>query len=370
MMKDNKIITINTDSDFRLIVMSDIHGHPEWLNKALDEMSLTDEDYLIILGDFINRGSDSYKVYQQVRALEKRQRTYVLKGNHELFMQQFLSDERHYDDLLSYFNQHYYETIAETLLTQYTLKENHQKLSDIESGQALYNLMRDSYEEIINYFAQLPIMLVFNGITFVHGGYDASFDVQEEFRFLKYDDYNTLSKVNDDLVVVGHWPTCNLCQDRYTNTPYINTEKKILFIDGGLGIKEAGELNVVTIKGSQGKMSASFRQVNHFKTALIRKKAIFDQEPLVFINYPDYEVKVIEKGPLWSRCKHLKTGTSFSVFTELLDFSEDQVTLRIDFVNRFFNLEVGEWVDVVKVYDTCALIKYQGEFGFIWKEQL
>lgn len=366
----NLKISIQTDEAFRLIVMSDIHGHPEWLDKALHEIELEKEDYLIILGDFINRGSDSFKVYQMIRQLEKRDRTYILKGNHELFIQHFLSDASHYDDLLSYFKSHYYETIAETMLTQYTLKDKEEDLEDIKSGQALYDLMNDAYQEMIDYFSHLPIMLTFNEMTFVHGGYDATFDGKDEWRYLKYDDYNTLSQVNDHLVIVGHWPTCNLRKDRYTNTPYINTDKKILFIDGGLGIKEAGELNIVTITGQKGQMKASFRQVNHFKTMPILKSETFRQEETVFVNYPDYDVTLVEKGSLWSRCKHHQSEHTFSIFTELLDFSNDQVSLKIDYVNRFFNLEEGQAVDVVKIYETCALVKYQGEFGFVWAHQV
>jgi len=62
------------------IVVGDIHGCYEELLELLDTAQLTEDDFLISLGDIVDRGVDSVKVYD---FLKNRPNTIVLMGNHE-----------------------------------------------------------------------------------------------------------------------------------------------------------------------------------------------------------------------------------------------------------------------------------------------
>jgi len=64
----------------RTIVVGDIHGCYAELLQLLDKVEITEEDYLISLGDIVDRGADSVKVYD---FLKNRPKTIVLMGNHE-----------------------------------------------------------------------------------------------------------------------------------------------------------------------------------------------------------------------------------------------------------------------------------------------
>lgn len=64
----------------RTIVVGDIHGCYEELLQLLAKVQLTEEDCLISLGDIVDRGVDSVKVYD---FLKHRPNTIVLMGNHE-----------------------------------------------------------------------------------------------------------------------------------------------------------------------------------------------------------------------------------------------------------------------------------------------
>jgi serine/threonine protein phosphatase 1 len=64
----------------RTIVIGDIHGCYEELMQLLNNLELTPADCLISLGDIVDRGSDSVKVYD---FLKNRPNTIVLMGNHE-----------------------------------------------------------------------------------------------------------------------------------------------------------------------------------------------------------------------------------------------------------------------------------------------
>jgi serine/threonine protein phosphatase 1 len=64
----------------RTIVIGDIHGCYEELLQLLAKVQITEQDYLISLGDIVDRGVDSVKVYD---FLKNRPNTIVLMGNHE-----------------------------------------------------------------------------------------------------------------------------------------------------------------------------------------------------------------------------------------------------------------------------------------------
>jgi len=62
-------------------VIPDIHGCNKTLKKLLKKINLQKEDKIIFLGDYIDRGPDSYGVLQTVSNLQCE--TILLKGNHE-----------------------------------------------------------------------------------------------------------------------------------------------------------------------------------------------------------------------------------------------------------------------------------------------
>ena len=62
-------------------VIPDVHGCNKTLKKLLKKLNLQKDDKLIFLGDYIDRGPDSYGVLQTVCNLPCE--TILLKGNHE-----------------------------------------------------------------------------------------------------------------------------------------------------------------------------------------------------------------------------------------------------------------------------------------------
>lgn len=71
-----------------IYAISDIHGHLEEFNKALELIDLSGDNRLVLLGDYIHEGSDSYGVLDRVMALEEKygtEKVIVLLGNHEVW---------------------------------------------------------------------------------------------------------------------------------------------------------------------------------------------------------------------------------------------------------------------------------------------
>lgn len=64
----------------RVIAIGDVHGCHEELSKLLKEVAPTAEDFVLFLGDLVNRGPDSHAAVAIARSLRARS----LLGNHEL----------------------------------------------------------------------------------------------------------------------------------------------------------------------------------------------------------------------------------------------------------------------------------------------
>jgi serine/threonine protein phosphatase 1 len=70
----------------RTFAIGDIHGDLEALDTLLDRLPvLTEDDTLVFLGDYVDRGPDSRGVIQRVRELQRSSvaKVVALRGNHE-----------------------------------------------------------------------------------------------------------------------------------------------------------------------------------------------------------------------------------------------------------------------------------------------
>jgi serine/threonine protein phosphatase 1 len=70
----------------RTLAIGDIHGCFNALKTLLDEVDLQDNDTIITLGDYIDRGPDSRAVLDLVIELEQSHHLVPLRGNHEIMM--------------------------------------------------------------------------------------------------------------------------------------------------------------------------------------------------------------------------------------------------------------------------------------------
>ena len=70
----------------RILVIGDIHGCNVALNTMLNEVQPTLDDLIITLGDYIDRGPDSFSVLETIIKLHEQKIIIPLRGNHELFL--------------------------------------------------------------------------------------------------------------------------------------------------------------------------------------------------------------------------------------------------------------------------------------------
>ena len=73
-----------------LIAVGDIHGCVKTLEALLERLDLHGDDHLIFVGDYVDRGPDSYGVIEHLLKLSTSFRCTFLRGNHEAMMLDYL----------------------------------------------------------------------------------------------------------------------------------------------------------------------------------------------------------------------------------------------------------------------------------------
>ncbi|MDL1968442.1 MAG: serine/threonine protein phosphatase [Deltaproteobacteria bacterium] len=79
----------------KIFAIGDIHGCFDKLCALMDKIKIDpSNDTLLFLGDYIDRGPDSFDVVEYLIDLKKHfQKTVFLKGNHEEMLEKYLSGE-------------------------------------------------------------------------------------------------------------------------------------------------------------------------------------------------------------------------------------------------------------------------------------
>jgi serine/threonine protein phosphatase 1 len=74
----------------RTIVIGDIHGGLQALEQLLGKISLQQDDRLIFVGDYVDGWSQSAQVVEALMALEKIHECIFLRGNHDIWCEDWL----------------------------------------------------------------------------------------------------------------------------------------------------------------------------------------------------------------------------------------------------------------------------------------
>ena len=77
----------------RTFVIGDIHGGFKALQQILERANVQANDHLIFLGDYVDGWSQSFEVIQHLLDLEKIMDCVFIKGNHDLWCQQWLEQD-------------------------------------------------------------------------------------------------------------------------------------------------------------------------------------------------------------------------------------------------------------------------------------
>lgn len=224
----------------RILAISDIHGELELFEKLLIKVQYTPEkDQLILLGDYVDRGSHSMDVLDKVIDLQK-EGAIVLKGNHEDMMIKALttSDERSW--------QHWViQNGGDKTLKSYGFKtDEYAILSEFPFQKPIFSSTR--LTKHVNFIQTLEPLSQYGPYIFVHAGVVPNQKIKEmdPYQLMWIRDKFHQQYKGDQTVIFGHTRTTHLhkvpnCHDVFFG------ENNIIGIDGGAVY--GGQLNCLVL---------------------------------------------------------------------------------------------------------------------------
>ncbi|MED0971005.1 metallophosphoesterase [Bacillus paramycoides] len=358
-----KIKKLSIPNDVRVIVISDIHGELPLLKELLHKVNFKDGDYLIINGDLCEKGRDSNGVVNYVMNLVKsNSNVHVVEGNCEVLVDALINEN---PGLINYLCMRKHSIFNEWL------EKLHFSIHEDTSIGEVKEVLMSQFSKEINWLTELPTAIETEDYIFVHAGLEDRVDWKETERknAIAMPEFFNQSHRANKYVVVGHWPVVNYSEEAPSNNPVIDKEKKIIAIDGGNAIKEAGQLNAFIIQRATTGDTFSYTYVDYFPVYEVIADFNSDATMQGGVTYPYYYIEPVEKMQDYTICRQKKTNKLLTVKNEYIKQLESgEYTVKTDISCAQISVRKG---DIVSLIDgSCAgydLIKKDGIEGWIEK---
>lgn len=206
-------------------VVGDIHGMKEPLDELLTHWQ-PDQQQLIFVGDYVDRGPQSKNTLLKVRQLQTDHGAICLRGNHEEMFLAFLQNP--ISDWTIYERNGGLTTVAQ-LLGESTITIS--QYSRIK----LARLVNEAYPWLENWLSELPYFVEFGRFIVVHAGLNLHLEdwrqtSKQEMTWIRQDFHETPNQTGKS-IIFGHTPVMSLHKDRSAFDIWKQDEK--FGIDGG-----------------------------------------------------------------------------------------------------------------------------------------
>lgn len=204
----------------KIYAMSDIHGCLQEFEAALELVDLSGDNKLILLGDYIHSGADSYGVLKKIISLQQKygnDKVVALMGNHE-------------------------EIVI----------EGRAPIQELW-GEGLYDSGNAEDDNYIIFMQNLPLYHVEDNIIFVHAGIDEESGGEWEWEstdrdYLEKYPAETGHFNGDMIIVAGHVGTAVIANNYRFHDIYFDGDSHY-YIDGT--VYESGVINVLMYDTNQ-----------------------------------------------------------------------------------------------------------------------
>jgi protein phosphatase len=349
----------------RVLVISDIHGHDSLFAALLDKASYTPDDVLIIVGDMVDKGKESLKTLRRIMKLSDSGNVVPLLGNvdaRRLYMIDTIDEENtqsFYDFVVWQRKRHgtcFYEEMVNELGYSIETPE------DILKAKSA---VLHHFKSELNFIANLPTIAESDHYIFVHGGLrEKAMEANRKrklFDLLKYELFATTDIVFDKYVVVGHWPTTLYCKNHPCCNPIIDHEKHIVSIDGGCGIKEYGQLNMLILPNINCKSNElDFIYCDDLPT-FIASEEQEESRDAIYINWMDNKIDVLHEEEEFSYCRHISSGKELWIYNGYI--SKDKKSC-LDSTNYLLPVAKGDKLSMILQTSRGCLAKKDGVVGW------
>ena len=192
------------DNGHRVWVVGDVHGFYRTMEALVEQLALTPEDWVVFLGDLIDRGPDSHGVVAAVKAHPRM--TSVL-GNHEAMMLEHFHAHRLATNDMDV--RLWWQNGGST--TVFSYERAHRQPDGKEDEAAMYATVDDH----LQWLESLPTHIVLDAWRLVHAGYDPNQNLDEqshdEYLWIRNPFHRAEVPVDGQRTVVfGHTPTVSL----------------------------------------------------------------------------------------------------------------------------------------------------------------
>lgn len=347
----NSIIKLELPENCRMLVVSDIHTQWQLLDGLLRKAEYDPQmDYLVIAGDIVEHGSDNIRTLEYVKSLcDKSDKAVCLLGNNDTMCARMA-----YTYGFERFQQQFYRNEHNT----FRQMANTLGYTDCWEGNWLEIREKtvEKYGELLSFVRDLPICLETEDYVFVHAGLenrpdwrntDDSYAITAKWFFREE---NPTGK----WLIVGHFPTYNYKECKSTNLPIVDETKKMIGIDGGLGIKSACHMNLFVIEKQGKNYSHSVIWDTYKEKRIIKEDFSCELKPL-YVDWGNQDIEILSEKDGFCKLRDNVSGAEgYLPKCEVYDF--DGVKRVFRFLSSFPTVKKGERVSVFKEDGDFSLV--------------
>lgn len=356
-----RILRPELEEGRRILVVSDVHGNLPYLQSLLKQANFCPDDYLIVNGDFLEKGEHSLATLRFLMALEKLGRCFVVCGNCDGWGHLFIQDPapERAEGIMGYV------LWKKSGLVWDMINACGIDPFELESLNDALGAIRRSFRAEGEFLNRIPHAIETEKFIFAHAGMtpgkaleDHSVTELNRCDGLMFRDWSF-----DKWLVVGHWPVMLYGKDTVSANPIIDHERKIVSIDGGCVLKDDGQLNALVIPH---KFSEDFEHIAY--DPFPEMTVLDDQQEgksSYYIRWGDSEVQVLERGEEFSLCRHVRTGYKMQILTKYL-FTDNEYTGCNDCTDYILPLKKGDKVHLVETTSRGYFVKHKGVSGWYY----
>lgn len=250
----------------KIFVVGDVHGQLNMLNVLLTKWN-PDSELLVFLGDYIDRGQDSYGAVHLVKKLHDEYGAIALGGNHESMFLEWLDNPednwfikwREDESIINY-----YDDAANSTSIWYISNGGDKTINsfyDEDMGNNAYkylpsrnaNYIKNNFSDEVEFMRGLPNYFEWNNFVCVHAGVNFAYDdwkktQENELRWIR-GPFHYMKNETGKNFIFGHTPTRTLHHDRSNNDVWLSSCKTKIGIDGGAVF--GGLLHGAVIEGNK-----------------------------------------------------------------------------------------------------------------------
>ena len=350
----------------RILMLSDPHGHADGLRALLSQAGFSQNDVLILLGDYLDKGPQSLETLRLVMELCRTHTVYPLMGNVDLWRLECLcsDDAAELEDFKHSSLRKAASDWGSSLLTEMCL-EMGAPLTESTDMAALMPHLRRHFAPEIAFLRSLPSILETQRFIFVHGGIPHedldALEGTDAYPLLKFDDFFAAGLSFRKTVVTGHWPTVLNSPANPIYDPIIDRKRHIICLDGACGVKTEGQLNLLILPEWQSEECSFLTWDDLPRITALDAQSASPAEKARYIRWNDHAVTLLNQGKEMSRI--LYKGEPMDVPTCFL-FDHDGVLSCSDVTDYLLPVQPGDELHLILALKKGCYAKKDGAAGW------